>query len=106
LNFEKDYKDTKVILLEENYRSTKNILNVANDIIKNNVNRKDKNLWTSNEAGDKITYKRCIDEHDEASYIVSRISSLLSQGVSKESIAILYRTNSQSSNFESLFIQE
>ena len=61
LNFEKDYKKPKVIMLEENYRSTKNILNAANGVIQNNKERKDKNLWTHNEEGDKVVYHRSTD---------------------------------------------
>lgn len=100
LNFEKDYKDALVIMLEQNYRSTKNILSAANDIISYNKNRKDKNLWTSNEEGDKITYKRCMDELEEANFVVSKISELVSSGVSNSSIAVLYRTNALSRNIE------
>ncbi|MBQ8534904.1 MAG: UvrD-helicase domain-containing protein, partial [Bacilli bacterium] len=73
LNFEKDYKDAKVILLEQNYRSTKTILNAANSVIKNNIERKDKNLWTDNENGEKIKYIRAIDEKDEASFVTREI---------------------------------
>ena len=65
LNFEKDYKDAKVIMLEENYRSTKNILSVANSVIKNNRERKDKNLWTNNEAGDKVFYHTALNERSK-----------------------------------------
>ena len=100
LNFEKDYKDALVIMLEQNYRSTKNILSAANDIISYNKKRKDKNLWTSNETGDKIFYKRCMDEKDEANFVISRISNLLSSGVPNSSIAVLYRTNALSRNIE------
>ena len=93
-------------MLEQNYRSTKTILGAANDIIKNNKNRKDKNLWTSNDIGDKITCKRCMDERDEANYIVSKISELISNGVPKDSIAILYRTNALSRNIEEVMLGE
>ena len=106
LNFEKDYKNTKVILLEQNYRSTKNILNAANDIIKNNKNRKEKSLWTDNDLGLKIRYKRCDDEKDEANYVVSNVKKLVNEGVNKEDIAILYRTNAQSRNIEEAFLRE
>ena len=106
LNFEKDYPNALVILLEENYRSTKNILGAANDIIANNKNRRDKNLWTSNEEGDKITSKRCMDERDEASYVVSEINKLISSGVSHNDIAILYRTNAMSRNIEENLLGE
>ena len=106
LNFEKDYKDTKVILLEQNYRSTKTILNAANSVIKNNKARKDKNLWTDNNDGDKIKYKRCSDEKEEANYVVKSIKKLIDNGVSREDIAILYRTNAQSRTIEEAFLRE
>ena len=106
LNFEKDYPNAVVIMLEENYRSTKTILGAANDIIANNKNRRDKNLWTSNEVGDKITSKRCMDEKDEANYVVSEINKLISSGVSNSDIAILYRTNAMSRNIEENMLGE
>ena len=106
LNFEKDYPDAKVILLEENYRSTGNILNVANDIIKNNKQRKDKNLWTKNGDGTKIRYHRSFDEKDEASFTVSEIKKLIKNGATKDSIAVLYRTNAQSRNIEEALLKE
>lgn len=106
LNFEKDYPNTKVILLEQNYRSTKYILNAANDIIKNNKLRKEKNLWTDNDNGIKIKYKRCTDEKEEASYVVREIIKLINDGEKKEDIAILYRTNAQSRNVEEYLLQE
>ena len=106
LNFEKDYPNAVVIMLEENYRSTKTILGAANDIIANNKNRRDKNLWTSNEVGDKITSKRCMDEKEEANYVVSEINKLISSGVSNSDIAILYRTNAMSRNIEENMLGE
>ena len=106
LNFEKDYKNTKVILLEQNYRSTKNILEAANDIIKNNKNRKEKELWTDNNVGDKIKYKRCDDEKDEAHFVVSNVKKLINEGCPLEEIAVLYRTNAQSRNIEEAFLRE
>lgn len=106
LNFEKDYKNAKTILLEQNYRSTKYILNVANNIIKNNLNRKDKNLWTSNNEGSKVKYYRSTNEKDEAYHVVSKIKELLINGVKKSDIAILYRTNAQSRNIEEALLKE
>ncbi len=106
LNFENDYKDTKVILLEQNYRSTKTILNAANDVIKNNKNRKDKNLWTENDLGSKIKYKQCDDEKEEAYYVVSSVKKLIKDQVQLNQIAILYRTNAQSRNIEEAFLKE
>ncbi len=106
LNFEHDYKNTKVILLEQNYRSTKNILGAANDVIKNNKNRKEKNLWTENIDGDKIKYKRCNDEKDEANYVVENVKKLINSNVKLEDILVLYRTNAQSRNIEEAFLRE
>ena len=106
LNFEKDYPDCKVIMLEKNYRSTKNILNAANNIIKNNKERKDKNLWTDNEAGSKVKYHRTYDEKDEAFYVGSQIKELLNNGVKLNEIAVLYRTNAQSRNIEEVLLRE
>ena len=104
LNFEKDYKDAKVILLEQNYRSTKMILNAANSVIKNNINKKDKNLWTLNEEGEKIKYIKANDEKDEASYVTKEIRELKNKGVNLDDIAVLYRTNAQSRTIEEGFL--
>lgn len=104
LNFEKDYKDAQVILLEQNYRSTKTILDAANSLIKNNYNRKDKNLWTENENGSKIKYLKTMDEKEEASTVTREIKSLVSDGVSLDEIAVLYRTNAQSRTIEEAFL--
>ena len=106
LNFEKDYPKAKIVKLEENYRSTGNILNVANDIIKNNKKRKEKILWTKNENGLKIKYHRAYDEKDEAHYVSSEIKKLLVKEVPKSEIAILYRTNAQSRNMEEEWLSE
>ena len=104
LNFEKDYQNAKVILLEQNYRSTKTILNAANSVIKNNINKKDKNLWTDNDTGEKIKYVRTNDEKDEASYVTREIRNLVNNGVSLDDIAVLYRTNAQSRTIEEGFL--
>ena len=106
LNFEHDYKDTKVILLEENYRSTKYILNVANDIIKNNKNRKDKNLWTNKKDGNKVKYYKSLNEKDEAFHVANEIKKLIVNGEAKSEIAVLYRTNAQSRNIEEALLKE
>ena len=106
LNFEKDYPDCKVIMLEKNYRSTKNILNAANGIIKNNKERKDKNLWTDNDTGSKVKYHRAYDEKDEAFYVGNQIKELLNKGVKLSEIAVLYRTNAQSRNMEEVLLRE
>ena len=96
LNFEKDYPNCKTILLEENYRSTKMILNAANSVIKNNKERKDKNLWSNNPDGNKIKYIMADSDKEEVNYISSKIKELNNNGVNYEDIAILYRTNAQS----------
>ena len=96
LEFEKDYQNAKVVLLEQNYRSTKTILQAANHVIENNVNRKVKRLWTENEEGQAITYYRAQSEQDEGRYVLSQIQSLLRDGYHYDDFAILYRTNAQS----------
>ena len=106
LNFEKDYPKSKIILLEQNYRSTKTILNAANDVIKNNKQRKDKKLWTDNEVGDKIIYHKSSDEKDESLYVVREINKLISEGSSLNDIVVLYRTNAQSRNIEEAMLRE
>ena len=96
LEFEKDYQQAKVVLLEQNYRSTKTILQAANDVIGNNIERKEKKLWTENEEGQPITYYRAQSEQDEGRYVLSQIQSLLRDGYHYDDFAILYRTNAQS----------
>ncbi|MDE5830468.1 MAG: ATP-dependent DNA helicase PcrA, partial [Clostridia bacterium] len=78
MNFERDFPGTKIIKLEQNYRCTKNILNVANEVIKNNEVKYEKKLWTENEEGNKVTANLANNEYDEASYIVSQIQALKS----------------------------
>lgn len=106
LNFEKDYKDATVIILEQNYRSTKTILNAANSVIKNNKLRKDKNLWSDKDEGDKIKFYKAYDETDEVFYVIRKIKELISSGVSYKDIAILYRTNAQSRVFETELLKQ
>ena len=106
LNFEKDYKDAKTILLEENYRSTSNILDAANQVIKNNKMRKDKNLWTSRGIGEKIKYYRAYNERDEAQYVIRKIKELTNRNVEYKDIAVLYRTNAQSRVLEEEMLKE
>ena len=100
LNFEKDYKNTKIINLEENYRSTKNILDAANSVIKNNKNRKEKNLFSNLGIGEKIEYYRASTGLDEVSFVVNKIRDLINNNVNLNDIVILYRTNAQSRIFE------
>ncbi|MBO8178228.1 MAG: DNA helicase PcrA [Bacillus sp. (in: Bacteria)] len=106
LSFEKDYAHANVILLEQNYRSTKRILHAANEVIKNNVNRKPKNLWTENPEGQKIVYYRAHNEQDEAQFVAKKIKELVDSGKRKLSdIAILYRTNAQSRVMEEVLLK-
>ena len=100
LNFEKDYPQAKVVLLEENYRSTQNILAVANSIIKKNTNRVEKNLFTKNIEGEKISLYASFNENEEAHYIANKSKELIASGVSARNIAVLYRANFQSRALE------
>lgn len=105
LNFEKDYKNAAVIALEENYRSTKNILDAANSVIKNNKERKEKNLWSNNGEGTKTKYLRAYDDRHEIQLVLDEIKKLLSEGYQKNDIAVLYRTNAQSRLVEEMFLK-
>ncbi|MBP3920964.1 MAG: UvrD-helicase domain-containing protein [Bacilli bacterium] len=105
LNFERDYKDCNTIFLEQNYRSTSNILDSANEIIKNNKNRKDKNLWTNNGIGEKLEYYKAFNEKDEANYVALQIEELIKSGCNKSNIAVLYRTNAQSRVMEEALLK-
>ena len=105
LNFEKDYPDAKVVVLDENYRSTKTILKAANNVIKNNKIRKEKNLWTNNEEGPLIKYYKAFDEKDESGFVVKEIKKLIDDGVNPNDICVLYRANAQSRNVEEAFLQ-
>ena len=106
LDFEKDYPKSKVVLLEENYRSTKTILQAANDVIKNNKNRRPKNLWTQNTDGEQIVYYRANDEQDEAVFVAKTIDELSrSQNFLHKDFAVLYRTNAQSRTIEEALLK-
>ena len=105
LNFEKDYKNAKVIPLEENYRSTNNILETANSVIKNNKERKEKNLWSNKGQGNKIKYLRAYDDKHEIQIVIDEINKLLQEGYNKKDIGVLYRTNAQSRLVEEMFIK-
>ena len=100
LEFEKDFRNTKVIKLERNYRSTANILEAAYSVIRHNHGRKEKKLWTDQEKGNKITYFKADDERDEAYFIASEINRMKSPNRKYSDFAILYRTNAQSRTFE------
>lgn len=106
LNFERDYPKAKVVILEENYRSTKNILEAANEIIRKNEMRKEKKLFTSKNSGEKITICECYDETKEALYVTEAIDELLLSGVKEEEIAVLFRANFQSRVLEDAFLRK
>jgi DNA helicase-2/ATP-dependent DNA helicase PcrA len=106
LQFEEDYPSARTILLEQNYRSTQNILSAANAVITNNASRKAKNLWTDSGAGSAIITYEAEDERDEAEFVMSEIRSLQNDGISQPGdTAIFYRTNNQSRPFEEVFMR-
>ena len=105
LNFEKDYKNAKVIPLEENYRSTTSILDTANSVIKNNKERKDKKLWSSKGEGSKVKYLRAYDGKHEINLVLDEIKRLLEQGYEKKNISVLSRTNAQARLVEEMFLK-
>ncbi|WP_150270349.1 DNA helicase PcrA [Paenibacillus tepidiphilus] len=105
LNFEEDYPEAKTILLEQNYRSTSNILNAANGVIARNSGRKPKKLWTDSAEGEKIKVYRGDTEHDEGYFITGEISKNVKQGQAYQNHAILYRTNAQSRVIEEILIK-
>lgn len=105
LSFEDDYPDATVIMLEQNYRSTKKILDAANHVIENNPRRKPKNLWTENEGGKKIAYYQGGTEHDEGFYVAGKMSELSKEGFRYSDMAVLYRTNAQSRVIEETLIK-
>lgn len=106
MNFEKDYPDADVVKLEQNYRSTKTILNAANAVIDNNTNRSDKSLWTDNKDGEKISYYRGQSENDESHYVVEKIQEQIKDNhLNYGDFAILYRTNAQSRVIEETFLK-
>lgn len=105
LGYEKVFPQAKVIKLEQNYRSTQNILNAANEVIKNNEGRKDKTLWTANEEGAPIHFRQFQNGYEEAEYIAGAISQKVREGIyDYKDCAILYRTNAQSRLFEEKFL--
>jgi len=105
LNFEKDYPEAKVVLLEENYRSTQTILSAANEVIKKNKKRREKNLFTKNSEGDKITLYSGFSEQDEARFVAEESFNLIRNGIPAEEIAVLYRANFQSRVLEEQFLR-
>ncbi len=105
LDFEKDFPDCRVIKLEQNYRSTQNILDAANQVIAHNAGRKEKALWTEGAEGEKIGLYHAMDERDEAAFVALMSRKLIAQGVRPGEIAVLYRTNAQSRVLEEAFIR-
>ena len=105
VNFDKDFKDTKTIILDQNYRSTNNILSGANSVIKNNKARVDKELYSQNGDGSKIIHKTCQSELYEANYVVNQIVKLHSDGYNYKDIAVLYRSNYLSREVEKVLIE-
>ncbi|EEI87030.1 putative ATP-dependent DNA helicase PcrA [Anaerococcus lactolyticus ATCC 51172] len=105
LSFEKDFKNTKIIKLEQNYRSTSKILETANVLIANNLERKEKNLWTENGDGADVLYKETSIESDESKFVIDTIKNLLADGYKESDMAILYRTNAQSRPFEEALLK-
>ena len=105
LSFERDFKETKVVKLEQNYRSTSNILNAANAVIKRNTDRLGKNLWTDLGEGEPIFLYSAFNENDEARYIVENLKSWIDQGNNRQDAAVLYRSNAQSRVIESALLQ-
>ena len=105
LNFENEYPSAHVIKLEQNYRSTSNILNAANAVIANNRGRKGKDLWTAKQGGEKILNHIAFNEHDEARFIAGEITRRVRDGANFSDFAILYRTNAQSRVLEEMMLQ-
>ncbi len=105
LNFEKTFKNSTVVRLEQNYRSTQNILNAANAVIKNNSSRKPKTLWTKNKCGNKINIYTALNETDEADFITTTITDQVANGKKYSDFAVLYRMNAQSNSIEKVFIK-
>lgn len=106
LDFEKDFEGARTILLEQNYRSTQNILNVANEVIKNNPQEIKKKLWTDKEDGSSVEYQQLGHSDEEALFVANKIHQLIYKGYRPSDIAILYRTNAQSRAFEEAFMRE
>lgn len=105
LTFEKHYPSAHVILLEQNYRSTKRILEAANGVIQNNSSRKDKKLWTENAEGEKLLLHVASDDRDEAFFIINQMKELRQEGIDYGEMAVLYRTNAQSRGLEEMLLK-
>jgi ATP-dependent DNA helicase UvrD/PcrA len=106
LEFERDFKDTRVIALEQNYRSTNTILRAANTVIRNNRERKEKNLWSALGEGEPVRALEVEDEHAEARFVAAEVAELIGQGYSGKEIAVFYRTNAQSRVLEDVLVRQ
>ena len=105
LNFEKDWPEAKIIILDQNYRSTQTILDAARSVIKHNQTQKEKNLWTENGPGEEIVVTATTDEKGEAEFVLAKINQLLENGHSLKDMVVLYRTNAQSRPLEEVFLK-
>ena len=106
LDFERDYPEAKVVRLEQNYRSTRTILDAANAVVANNASRKAKELWTAGEEGERIRQFTAADDYAEARFVVSEVLRLVDSGDSLKDIAVFYRTNAQSRTLEDVLVRE
>lgn len=108
LKFKEDYPDAAIIKLEQNYRSTKNILSASNSVIKNNTERLEKTLWTQTEEGEPVVYEECINEYQEARFVSERVKKHMGADPTLKigNFTVLYRTNTQSRPFEEIFFEE
>ncbi len=105
MDFEKDYPDAQVVVLDQNYRSTETVLDAANAVISNNPHRKPKRLWTDRGVGEKITYFQGDDEHAEGSFVADQVAGFEKSGISLDDLAVFYRTNAQSRVIEDVFVR-
>src|SRR5689334_18559145 len=106
LEFERDFRDTRTIALEQNYRSTNTILRAANHVISNNRERKEKNLWSELGEGDPVSVLEVEDEHAEARFVAAEVAQLIEEGWSGREIAVFYRTNAQSRVLEDVLVRQ
>lgn len=108
LNFKEDFPGVTIVKLEQNYRSTGNILSAANSVIRNNSERLEKTLWTGNQPGEPVHFEECLNEYQEARFVVNKVRKVISENptVQYRDFVVLYRTNTQSRTFEELFFEE
>src|SRR5439155_10251548 len=106
LEFERDFPESRSVALEQNYRSTNNILEAANGVIANNRERKEKNLWSELGEGDPVHVIEVEDEHAEARFVAAEIAMLVEEGYSGDEVAVFYRTNAQSRVLEDVLVRQ